>query len=214
MAKKKGKKKAAPKKTTPTLEQLRAASDDLNKFMDDVNDGKYNNPIDLSKEDPGYFSKQIAGMVKEEMYKQDKESLTVDSVEVIKELGVDFDTLRDDPEMAGEENGRNGKDEKAPETPKAPAEKKEGKKVKKAVKVVKADGEKSRYGSKLESQAALLDDLIYEGRSRSQIIERLEDSFDMSSGKAGSRLQTHINYLRKKKNLSITKLKNGSYEVK
>lgn len=126
MAKSK-KKKAATKKNNPTLKQLQATAKDLNKFMDDVHDGKYKNPIDI-KDDAQYLSKNIIGMVKEEMFKQDKDSLTTDSIAVIEELGIKFETLMNDPEQGGEENGRNGKEElknkKEVGFPKAPVEKK------------------------------------------------------------------------------------------
>jgi hypothetical protein len=203
MASAKGKKKAikkTAKKTTPkknslTLEQLQSTAKDLNNFMNDINEGEYKNPIDADKNDIGYLSEEIIGMVKKEMFKQDKDSLTTDSVAIVEKLGINFETLRDDPDQIQE-----------------PVKVESVKKVKKES--GKEAIKKSRYGSRPETQAAILDDLIFNKKTRSQIIEYLEDNFDMNSGKAGSRLQTHINHLRTKKNLTVTKLKNESYEVK
>jgi hypothetical protein len=105
MAKKKKKtsKKATPK-AGPTVKQLQSAAKDMNTLMNDINNGNYASPIEM-KDDVAYLTENIIGMVEKEMFKQDKDSLNVETIAVIEELGVKFESLADDPAQGGEEDG-------------------------------------------------------------------------------------------------------------
>jgi hypothetical protein len=211
MAKKKKKtsKKATPK-AGPTVKQLQSAAKDMNTLMNDINNGNYASPIEM-KDDVAYLTENIIGMVEKEMFKQDKDSLNVETIAVIEELGVKFESLADDPAQGGEEDGdgdvQKEKEEVKAEK-KAPVEEdKPGKTT------ARKEKGKSRYGHTNDSMAALIDDLVFEGTTLQKGIKRIIKQFpDKDERLAKNKFIVHVNYLRKQKGIEIEST--TTYKVK
>ena len=135
-----------------------------------------------------------------EITKMEAEKVVVGGRQTVKRIGT---VKKMESQKASE--GENGK-AKIP-VPIKPSEKKNGKVITEKAKTTKKadDGkiELSRYGHRIGSMAALLDDLLWKGTSLKEAIAKLVKDFGRTEEQAIGKFRGHINYLPKKKKITV-----------
>lgn len=114
------------------------------------------------------------------------------------------------------ENSESSKKEDKPmENKKESAPQKEKKQVEKLIKTVKvkkAPSEKSRYGHRVGSFAAAMDELLWKGITIAEGAKVLSETFKKSPALIEGSLKIHIRYLENKKNIPVN-LKGDVYKA-
>ncbi len=92
--------------------------------------------------------------------------------------------------------------------------KKKGKKKDKAKSGKKNAGKRSRYGHMPSSMAGFVDDMVYEGTTKEDMVAVLVKKFKRTKEKAQSKVNSHLNTLTSKKGITIKEKKDGVFKAK
>jgi hypothetical protein len=79
-------------------------------------------------------------------------------------------------------------------------------------KAPKAEVVKSRYGSKVGSMSAAIDDMLWAGTSKKDMITSIMDGFGKDEKAATGKVKVHLNWLKKEKGMNVVET-DGIYKV-
>lgn len=84
----------------------------------------------------------------------------------------------------------------------------------KAKKGKKNAGKRTRYGHMPSSMAGFIDDMVYEGATKEDMVKVLVSKFKRTKEKAQSKVNSHLGTLATKKGITIKEKKDGGFKAK
>lgn len=99
--------------------------------------------------------------------------------------------------------------ERAAAKPKKKGKKKAGKKKADGTPAPRPAGKRTRYGHMPTSMAGHIDDMVYEGKTKGQMVDHLVANFERTKEKANAKASSHLLTLGGKKGITITDIGDG-----